>query len=142
MDSRVRSSAGGRTNVAMLTLLAGWACAVGGCGGTAQAPPAAPGASAGNDAGADEQTSPAQAASGHHHRDWWCTEHGVPEKECGQCDARLVQRFQSQGDWCEQHERPDSQCFLCHPEYARRFAARYEARFGEPPPPHAEETRP
>ncbi len=141
MYSRLQFLPAGRVRTVLAWAATG-ICAIAGCNGSAQAPPAAPGGAAGKDAGADAQPSPAQAASGHHHRAWWCTEHGVPEKECGQCDARLAASFQSQGDWCTQHDRPDSQCFLCHPEYAARFAARYEARFGEPPPPRAEEAPP
>jgi cobalt-zinc-cadmium efflux system membrane fusion protein len=71
------------------------------------------------------------------HGGWWCEEHGVPEAECGQCDAKLAAEFQKKGDWCQDHQRPDSQCFVCHPELKDQFAARYEAKFGQKPPaPH------
>jgi cobalt-zinc-cadmium efflux system membrane fusion protein len=72
--------------------------------------------------------------AGHDHSGWWCTEHGVPEEVCGQCNAKLAADFQQKGDWCKQHDRPDSQCFVCHPELAATFAARYEAKYGQQPP--------
>ena len=67
------------------------------------------------------------------HRDW-CVEHGVPESQCGQCDAKLAAEFQQKGDWCEEHNRPESQCFICRPDAEAKFAAVYEAKFGEKPP--------
>ena len=70
----------------------------------------------------------------HDHSHWWCAVHGVPEEECGQCNQKLAVEFQRKGDWCQKHNRPDSQCFICHPEHAARFAARYEAKYGKPPP--------
>jgi hypothetical protein len=72
--------------------------------------------------------------SGHNHSGWWCSEHGVPEAECGRCDPKLAAEFQKKGDWCAEHDRPDSQCFVCHPELEAQFAARYEARYGKKPP--------
>jgi hypothetical protein len=82
------------------------------------------------------KSGPAQAAgeAGHSHAGWWCTEHGVPEGECGQCDPKLAAQFQKDGDWCKEHDRPDSQCFVCHPEHEAKFAAKYEAKYGEKPP--------
>jgi hypothetical protein len=74
------------------------------------------------------------ASGTHDHSGWWCAEHGVPEEECGQCNAKVAAAFQKKGDWCKEHDRPDSQCFLCHPEYEAAFAARYEAKFGKKPP--------
>lgn len=68
------------------------------------------------------------------HSGWWCKEHGVPEGECPRCDTSLLAEFKTEGDWCDEHNRPDSQCFVCDPERFEKFAARYEARFGEPPP--------
>ncbi len=68
------------------------------------------------------------------HSGWWCAPHGVPEDECGSCNAKLAAEFQRNGDWCKEHDRPDSQCFVCHPELEATFAARYEAKYGEPPP--------
>ncbi len=70
----------------------------------------------------------------HSHDGWWCDEHGVPEEVCGQCNPKLAAEFQKKGDWCKEHDRPDSQCFVCHPELEAKFAARYEAKFGAPPP--------
>jgi hypothetical protein len=74
------------------------------------------------------------AAHEHHHDSWWCDEHGVPEKECGLCDSKLAAEFQRKGDWCQKHDRPASQCFDCNPALAQKFAAKYEAKYGEPPP--------
>ena len=73
-------------------------------------------------------------SAAHDHSEWWCKEHGVPEDECGLCNAKLAAQFQKKGDWCKEHDRPDSQCFLCHPEKEAQYAAKYEAKFGEKPP--------
>ena len=75
-----------------------------------------------------------EGAAAHDHSDWWCNEHGVPEEECGLCDAKLAAAFQKKGDWCKEHDRPDSQCFICHPEKEAEFAAKYEAKYGKKPP--------
>jgi hypothetical protein len=66
---------------------------------------------------------------------WWCKEHGVPERLCGQCDAKLAAEFKKKGDWCKEHDRPESQCFICHPELKEKFAAQYRAKYGKEPPP-------
>ena len=79
-------------------------------------------------------TAVAETAAGHTHDGWWCGEHGVPEEECGLCDPKLAAKMQKEGDWCQEHKRPESQCFICHPELEAKFAARYEAKYGEPPP--------
>lgn len=71
---------------------------------------------------------------GHSGDGWWCDEHGVPEAECGLCNAKLAAAFKKKGDWCKEHDRPDSQCFVCHPEKLEEYAARYEAKFGKKPP--------
>jgi hypothetical protein len=89
--------------------------------------------------GAAEQPPPGSAASAepsadHDHGGWWCAEHGVPEEVCGRCNTKLAAEFQRAGDWCQQHDRPDSQCFICHPQLQATFAARYEAKYGTPPP--------
>jgi cobalt-zinc-cadmium efflux system membrane fusion protein len=76
----------------------------------------------------------AAAEDAHDHSGWWCNEHGVPEEECGLCDAKLAAEFQRKGDWCKEHDRPDSQCFACHPDLEAAFAARYEAKYGKKPP--------
>jgi cobalt-zinc-cadmium efflux system membrane fusion protein len=102
---------------------------LGGCGGAPSAPVTA------REAGTVETSaSGAPATAAHDHSGWWCDEHGVPEEECGQCDAKLAAAFQKKGDWCKEHDRPDSQCFICHPEKEAEFAARYEARYGKKPP--------
>jgi hypothetical protein len=89
--------------------------------------------------GCTKPAPPAEAtAVKHTHEVWWCGEHGVPEEECGQCDVKLAAKFQKEGDWCQEHKRPDSQCFVCHPELEAKFAARYEAKYGKPPPKHGE----
>jgi hypothetical protein len=81
-------------------------------------------------------SSPTKTAgsAAHDHSEWWCNEHGVPEEECGLCNAKLAAQFQKKGDWCKEHDRPDSQCFLCHPEKEALYAAKYEAKYGEQPP--------
>lgn len=76
--------------------------------------------------------------AGHKHDGWWCPEHGVPEDQCGLCDAKLAAEFKRKGDWCKEHDRPDSQCFECHPELEGKFAALYEAKFGAKPPARSE----
>jgi cobalt-zinc-cadmium efflux system membrane fusion protein len=88
----------------------------------------------------DNAKNPSEAAVGangeqksHAHDGWWCDEHGVPEGECGQCNAKLAAEFKKKGDWCNEHDRPDSQCFVCHPELEAKFAARYAAKFGKQP---------
>jgi cobalt-zinc-cadmium efflux system membrane fusion protein len=74
------------------------------------------------------------ADEGHTHGEWWCSEHGVPEEQCAQCNTTLVADFKAKGDWCDEHNRPDSQCFICHPEKQAEFAALYEAKYGHQPP--------
>ncbi len=71
---------------------------------------------------------------GHSHDGWWCDEHGVPEGECAQCNAKIAAGFKKKGDWCKEHDRPDSQCFICHPEKLDEYAAKYEAKLGKKPP--------
>lgn len=73
------------------------------------------------------------------HSGWWCPEHGVPEKICAQCDAKLAAEYKKKGDWCAKHNRPDSQCFICHPDLEAKFAAQYEAKYGTKPPKREEE---
>ena len=96
-----------------------------GCGQSAPAP-------------SESSTAAATDSAGHNHEGWWCTEHGVPEEECAQCDSSLVAEFKEKGDWCEEHSRPESQCFICSPKRAEKFAARYVAKFGEEPPERTE----
>ena len=66
---------------------------------------------------------------------WWCKEHGVPEHDCAQCDAKVAAEYKKKGDWCKEHERPESQCFVCNPKRAEKFAAAYKAKYGKEPPP-------
>lgn len=69
----------------------------------------------------------------------WCTEHGVPEELCAQCNAKVAAEYKKNGDWCKEHNRPESQCFLCNPKLADKFAAEYEAKYGKKPPKPAKE---
>jgi len=80
------------------------------------------------------QTAAEPVNSGAAHDGWWCSEHGIPEDQCGMCSAKLAAEFQKKGDWCKEHDRPESQCFICHPELATQFAALYEAKYGKQPP--------
>ena len=105
-----------------LSLFSTFSLALAGCGQEPVAPPAKADEHAGHD------------HAGHDHSGWWCAEHGIPEGECAQCNAKLAADFQKNGDWCQMHNRPDSQCFLCHPEHEAKFAAKYEAKYGEKPP--------
>ena len=70
----------------------------------------------------------------HDHSRWWCSEHGVPEEVCGQCDAKVAAEFQKNGQWCEKHNRPKPQCFKCDPALKEKFAAEYRAKYGKDPP--------
>jgi hypothetical protein len=74
------------------------------------------------------------AAATDDHSGWWCSEHGVPEEICAQCNAKVAAEYQKRGDWCKEHNRPESQCFLCSPKRAEKFAAQYEAKYGKKPP--------
>jgi len=103
-----------------------------GCG-QSPAPQSASGPPKGDSAAATDKAK-AESHAGHDHSEWWCAEHGVPEDECGRCNAKLAAQFQKKGDWCKEHDRPDSQCFICHPEKEALFAAKYEAKYGEKPP--------
>ena len=107
------------------------ACGLGGCSPAPSADANKAGATSPADSG---KGGPVKQTAAHDHSGWWCDEHGVPEEECGQCDAKLAAAFQKKGDWCKEHDRPDSQCFLCHPEKEAEFAARYEAKYGKKPP--------
>jgi hypothetical protein len=93
---------------------------VGGCGSNATKGPESPKSATPDD--------DACAVAG------WCTEHGVPEDICAQCNAKLAAEFKKKGDWCKEHNRPESQCFLCNPKLADKFAAEYEAKYGKKPP--------
>lgn len=71
----------------------------------------------------------------HDHSGWWCDEHGVPEKQCSQCSAKVAAEFQKKGDWCAEHDRAKSQCFICDPKLKETFASQYRAKEGKEPPP-------
>src|SRR5947209_8097894 len=45
----------------------------------------------------------------------WCSEHGVPESQCVECDATLMPR--KEFGWCKTHGIPN--CPLEHPEIAQ-----------------------
>lgn len=94
-----------------------------GCGPAPSAPPAAP-----------PPPASATASTAADHSGWWCTEHGMPEEICAQCNSKLAAEFKKKGDWCKEHDRPESQCLLCHPDLEGKFAAQYEAKYGKKPP--------
>lgn len=99
-----------------------------GCGQNAAPPqPAAQATPAGH----DHEPAPADA---HDHGGWWCAEHGVPEAECSQCDAKVAAAFQKKGDWCKEHDRARSQCFICDPKAKEKYVAVYKAKYGHEPP--------
>ena len=112
--------------VGLVALIMGLA----GCGQTPQPESASPKDAAAGSPGSEKP----KGSAAHDHSAWWCNEHGVPEDECGRCNAKLAAQFQKKGDWCKEHDRPDSQCFICHPEKEAQFAAKYEAKYGEKPP--------
>ena len=74
------------------------------------------------------------------HSGWWCDEHGIPEKECSMCLAKVAKECKAKGDWCDKHDRAKSQCFICDPSLKEKFAAKYRAKYGKEPPPLEEET--
>jgi hypothetical protein len=117
------------------TLIATLTTMLAGCGkDSVPEPTSKTGAVAVHDPTTHDADGEKHASGKHDHSGWWCDEHGVPEEECGQCNAKLAAAFQKKGDWCKEHDRPDSQCFICHPEYEAAFAAKYEAKFGKKPP--------
>jgi hypothetical protein len=118
-----------RIGFLMTAMLALGVFSVSGCGQSGSAPK--PKADAHDH---DTTTASAGKEDGHDHSGWWCSEHGVPEEICAQCDSKLAADFQKKGDWCKKHDRPDSQCFVCHPELEAKFAAQYEAKYGKKPP--------
>ena len=121
---------------ASLTALVFLCCGLSGCGQT-PAPQAEPKVAKADHPGhvdGDEHEGHTHGKAGHSEDGWWCDEHGVPEGECAQCDPKVAAAFQKKGDWCKEHDRPDSQCFVCHPEKQAEFAAKYEAKYGKPPP--------
>ena len=111
----------------LLLLAAFFGLALGGCGGSGTKGPEGGKAVA--------PAADACAVAG------WCTEHGVPEDICAQCNAKIAAECQQKGDWCKEHNRPKSQCFLCNPKLEAKFAAEYEAKYGKKPP-RQEEKKP
>lgn len=109
-----------RMRLGFFSLLATTAVALSGCGGAGAKGPE------GNQAATPAADACAVAG--------WCTEHGVPEELCAQCNAKVAAEFQQKGDWCQEHNRPQSQCFLCNPKLEAKFAAEYEAKYGKKPP--------
>lgn len=111
-----------------------------GCTASKDVADAAPGSkSAGADDGQvhadhDQGSGEHSEGDGHNYGGWWCTEHGVPEKDCSVCSPAAAKRFKEKGDWCEEHGRAESQCFKCDPSKAEKFAKLYEAKFGKKPP--------
>jgi hypothetical protein len=81
----------------------------------------------------DKKATPVAEKKGDH-EGWWCPEHGLPEAECSQCDARSAADFKAKGDWCAEHERAKSQCFKCDPKLKDKYAAIYRAKEGKEPP--------
>lgn len=122
--------------VTAATLVASLAL-VSGCGQPAAAPPAG-GAGSTNGASATQASAAKETASEHAHDGWWCTEHGIPEGICAQCNSKVAADFQKKGDWCKEHDRPESQCFICHPELEAKFASQYVAKYGKEPPKREE----
>ncbi len=49
-----------------------------------------------------------------------CSEHGVLDAVCTQCNTALIPVFQAKGDWCEEHGFPESFCPICRPEQEGR----------------------
>jgi hypothetical protein len=112
-----------------------WVALILGLAGCGQAPvPPSTSVSAPGAGASSSHAAKTVGSAQHDHSEWWCTEHGVPEEECGLCNAKLAAKFQKKGDWCKEHDRPDSQCFLCHPEQETRYATKYEAKYGKKPP--------
>lgn len=70
----------------------------------------------------------------HHHSDWWCVEHGVPEEICSLCSDQVAAKFKKAGDWCRLHDRAKSQCFKCEPGLYKKYEAMFVAKYGKKPP--------
>ena len=45
----------------------------------------------------------------------WCSEHGVPESMCTQCNPGLSASFRESDNWCGEHDFPESICPDCNP---------------------------
>jgi hypothetical protein len=121
----------------VLTLAAGAALVVAGCGKTESQTEQASGKggpAAGKESPGQTQVAQAGAKKGEAGHGWWCAEHGVPEALCSLCSDALAARLKKEGDWCKEHDRAASQCFRCDPKRYEKFAAMYEARYGKTPP--------
>ena len=92
-----------------------------------------------HDGAGEKKPTRAGETKGHEHDDWWCAEHGVPEEECSQCNAKVAVDFKAKGDWCPEHDRAKSQCFVCDPKLKEKYAALYRAKEGKEPPPLEQE---
>ena len=79
-------------------------------------------------------TSVASSTPESKHSGWWCSEHGIPEKECLMCRENGEELCKKNGDWCEKHEFCKSQCFGCDPKLKERYAVRYREKYGKEPP--------
>ena len=80
------------------------ALAVAGCGGAGAKGP-----------DADKSATPA-ADSSCSVAENWCSEHGVPEDICAQCNAKVAAEYQRKGDWCKEHNRPRVAVLPLQPE--------------------------
>ena len=122
--------------LALLTLAIGCGQQSGNGGGGA--PAATEESHEGHNHEAGEHADDEQADAGHNLGGFWCSEHGVPEKECSICSSVVAAKFKEKGDWCEEHDRAESQCFKCDPSRAEKFVKLYVAKTGEQPPQRAE----
>jgi hypothetical protein len=80
------------------------------------------------------ESSSTSAAKKGHGDEWWCDEHGIPEKECSICQTKVAEECKAKGDWCDKHDRAKSQCFICDPSLKEKFAKRYRDKYGKEPP--------
>ena len=119
----------------VLTLLGAFALIAGGCGQADDK------GGQTKEKGAKEKPAQVADAKKGDHSGWWCEEHGVPEKECSMCDAKVAAECKKKGDWCDKHDRAMSQCFICNPKAKEKYDALYRAKEGKEPP-EATENRP
>ena len=118
-----------RQGFALLSLLGVMNLLIGGCGQSTSPQRGKP----------EKKVTQVGETKGHEHEGWWCAEHGVPEEECSQCNAKVAADFKKNGDWCEEHDRAKSQCFQCDPKLKEKYAALYRAKEGKEPPPIEDE---
>lgn len=130
-----------RRGAVLLSFVAAFAVALGGCGQSDHEGNQA------KDSGGKPKEKQGQVAANnkekkaHDHSKWWCDEHGVPESECSQCNSKIAAEFQKKGDWCDKHDRAMSQCFICNPRAKEKYAALYRTKYGKEPPPTEEEEK-